>query len=62
MAQTKSGAKKQSDTIKKKYGENYWKEIGKKGGQRRVKTKGFGTHRDKAKYYGKNNLKSKKEA
>ncbi len=32
MAQTKEGAKKQAQTIKKIYGSNFWSKIGKEGG------------------------------
>lgn len=43
MDQTKEGAKKAIATIKEKYGDNYYKEIGAKGGKACV-CKGFGTN------------------
>lgn len=43
MAQTKEGALKQRETILEKYGENYWKEMGRLGGQVKSPRKGFGT-------------------
>lgn len=43
MAQTIEGGKKVSQTLKAKYGENYWKEIGSRGGKAKNPNKGFGS-------------------
>lgn len=42
MAQTKEGALKARATMKEKYGEDYYKNIGSIGGKVKSPTKGFG--------------------
>lgn len=44
MAGSKSGAVRAVETIKKRYGENFYAEIGKKGGSKKVR-KGFACNR-----------------
>lgn len=41
MAGTKAGGLKAVQTIKQKHGENFWKEIGAKGGAAKFPRKGF---------------------
>lgn len=51
MAGTKAGAKKASNTIKKRYGDDYYRRIGKVGGQN-GRTGGFYANREKARSAG----------
>ena len=43
MAGTKEGALKAAETNKKKYGNDYYKRLGAKGGSRKTPTSGFGS-------------------
>jgi len=52
MAGTKAGAAKARNTNILRYGENFYGEIGAKGGRVRVSTKGFGANREKARLAG----------
>jgi hypothetical protein len=51
MAGTKIGGKHASNTNKKRYGEDFYKKIGAKGGAKKV-SKGFGTNRELARSAG----------
>lgn len=51
MAGTKAGAKKASNTMKKRYGDDYYRRIGKVGGQN-GRTGGFYANREKARSAG----------
>ena len=51
MAGTKAGAKKASDAMKKRYGDDYYSRIGKVGGQN-SRTGGFYANREKARSAG----------
>lgn len=69
MEQTKAGGAKVSQTLREKYGDNYWKEIGSLGGAKKTantKNKGFGSNRDLAKTAGaiggRNGKRTKNEA
>ena len=53
MSQTKEGGIKTAITNKAKYGEDYYKNIGSKGGQKKNPLKGFGSNRDLASTAGK---------
>ena len=54
MSGTKLGGKKTAQTNKEKYGENYYKELGRKGGSvKHPETRWFNTHRDLASKLGK---------
>ena len=44
MSGTKAGGLKASETNKRKYGENWYGEIGRKGGKARSPLKGFGSN------------------
>mgnify|MGYP001602317314 CR=1 FL=1 len=46
MSGTKSGGVRTRETNKKKYGKDFYKEIGAMGGQTKSPLKGFGTRRD----------------
>ena len=52
MAGTKIGGRAAANTNKLKYGDDFYRNIGAKGGSKRNKNKGFGTHRDMACIYG----------
>ena len=43
MAGSKESAKKAAETMRAKYGDDFYKNIGKEGGKAKVPTKGFGT-------------------
>ena len=54
MAGTKAGGLKAAKTNKEKYGENWYKEIGSKGGSgRRPETRWFHNHRELARTWGR---------
>lgn len=60
MAGTKAGGQKSAKTNKEKYGDNFYREIGAKGGKAYVK-KGFGTNIELARIAGvKGGRKSKR--
>jgi len=48
MSQTKEGGIKTAITNKAKYGEDYYKNIGSKGGKKKNPLKGFGSNRELA--------------
>lgn len=48
MAGTKEGGLKGKQTLYKKYGEDYFKEMGRKGGMVSSPLKGFGSNRQRA--------------
>lgn len=45
MAGTKEGAAKMRETVRRIYGDNYWKNLGKKGGAVKGKASGFASQR-----------------
>lgn len=45
MSGNAEGGKKAAETNKKRYGENWYKEIGSKGGSKKGVRKGFAVHR-----------------
>ena len=45
MSGNAEGGKKAAETNKKRYGENWYKEIGSKGGSKKGVHKGFAVHR-----------------
>ena len=45
MSGNAEGGKKAAETNKKRYGENWYKEIGAKGGSKKGVRKGFAVHR-----------------
>ena len=53
MSQTKEGGIKTAITNKAKYGEDYYKNIGKSGGKKKNPLKGFGSNRKLASTAGK---------
>ena len=54
MSGTLAGGKKTAQTNKEKYGENYYKELGRKGGSvHHPETRWFNNHRDLAQKWGK---------
>lgn len=54
MSGTQLGGKKTAQTNKEKYGENYYKELGRKGGSvKHPETRWFNNHRDLASKWGK---------
>lgn len=52
MSQTLAGAKKTAATNKRKYGENYYAEIGSLGGKKKNPNKGFGSNKELARTAG----------
>lgn len=52
MSGTKQGSAKAAATMKARYGEDYYRNIGRKGGCALNEFKGFGSHRDKVKEWG----------
>jgi len=52
MSGNLAGGAKARDTNIKKYGEDYYKKIGKLGGEKQNPKKGFGTHKELAKIMG----------
>lgn len=53
MAGSREGGLKASQIMKEKYGEDYYRELGRRGGKITGALKGFSVHPDKAKEYGK---------
>lgn len=53
MAGSKKGGAKASQIMKEKYGEDYYRELGRRGGKNTGALKGFSAYPDKAKEYGK---------
>jgi len=53
MAQTKEGIKKAVATIKAKYGEDFYKNVGRSGGIKKNPMKGFGGNRELARKAGR---------
>lgn len=53
MAGTVKGGKKAAETNKLKFGADFYSKLGKIGGRSKSPKKGFGTHRELARYYGK---------
>lgn len=52
MSGTKAGAEKAMETIRAKYGSEFFEVIGRMGGVAKNPRKGFGTHRDLARTAG----------
>lgn len=52
MSQTPEGAIKARQTMKEKYGEDYYKLMGSAGGKVKSPLKGFGQHREMARIQG----------
>lgn len=48
MAGTPGGGRKAAETNKKRYGKNFYRDIGKDGGKARNPNKGFGSNRERA--------------
>ena len=53
MAGSREGGAKASQIMKEKYGEDYYRELGRRGGKLSGALKGFSVYPDKAKEYGK---------
>ena len=52
MSGSHAGGKLAAETNKRKYGENFYAEIGKRGGMARNPQKGFGADRERARIAG----------
>lgn len=59
MAQTKDGAKKAVFSLREKYGDDYFKVIGSKGGAKSTGKTGFALDRKRAAMAGKKSKKNK---